>query len=90
MYSIFAKKMEPDIEYIKLDENSYLAKIHLSILPTPIKIPLRLDEEYKHKNPTDELVKSVPEVTENEMEIILDTKGKKSMNFFQNKHLRWF
>ncbi|CAG5105143.1 Oidioi.mRNA.OKI2018_I69.chr1.g1873.t1.cds [Oikopleura dioica] len=75
MYTIFAKKMKPDVEYIKLAENSYLAKIYLSISPFPIKIPLRLDEEYKHKNPTDESVKSVPEVTQNEMEIILQTKG---------------
>ena len=81
MYTIFAKKMKPDIEYIKLAENSYLAKIYLSISPFPIKIPLRLDEEYKHKNPTDELVKSVPEVTQNEMEIVLQTKGRKRMKF---------
>ena len=79
MYTIFAKKMTPDLEYIKLDEDSYLAKIHLSVMPNPMKIPMRLDQEYEHKNPTSEYVKSVPEVRDNGMEIILHTQGKQKV-----------
>jgi hypothetical protein len=74
-YTTFSKIMKHDMEYIKLETDSYLAKIHLSELPLPMTIPMRLDREYEHKNPTSENVKSVPEVLEN-CEIVLHTKGK--------------
>ena len=76
LYTSFAKRMKPDMEYIKLDDDSYLAKIHLSVLPLPMKIPMRLDGEYEHKNPTGESVKSVPEIIEGGCEIVFHTKGK--------------
>ena len=79
MYTVFAKKMTPDVEYIKLEEDSYLAKIHLTMMPNPMKIPMRLDQEYEHKNPTSEYVKSVPEVRQDGMEIILQTKGENEL-----------
>jgi len=75
LYTAFGKRMTPDVEYVKLEDNSYLAKIHLSVMPKPLKIPMRLDGEYEHKNPTSEYVKSVPEVVEGGNEIILHTKG---------------
>jgi len=81
LYTAFGKRMTPDVEYVKLEDNSYLAKIHLSVMPKPLKIPMRLDGEYEHKNPTSEYVKSVPEVVEGGSEIILHTKGaEKSLN----------
>ena len=67
--------MTPDVEYVKLEDNSYLAKIYLSVMPQPMKIPMRLDGEYEHKNPTSEYVKSVPEIVDGR-EIVLHTKGK--------------
>ena len=67
--------MKPDMEYIELEENSYLAKIYLSVLPLPMKIPMRLDCEYIHKNPTSENVKSVSKVFGN-CEIVLHTTGR--------------
>ena len=74
LYTAFGKRMTPDVEYVKLEDNSYIAKIHLSVMPQPMKIPMRLDGEYEHKNPTSEYVKSVPEVVEGR-EIVLHTKG---------------
>ena len=74
LYTAFGKRMTPDVEYVKLEDDSYIAKIHLSVMPQPMKIPMRLDGEYEHKNPTSEYVKSVPEVVEGR-EIVIHTKG---------------
>jgi len=44
------------------------------VMRQPMKIPMRLDGEYEHKNPTSEYVKSVPQVVDGS-EIVLQTKG---------------
>ena len=44
LYTVFGKRMKPDIEYVKLDDDSYIAKIYLEVMRQPMKIPMRLDQ----------------------------------------------